>query len=166
MLAMEENNGKLRDQNENERIVELKNVQLNKIKEIEQENEQTRRKMQFDIETLNRTKNDLELKITLLDSTLLKERQEYQEIKKASDERIETLTFANDNIERLKNGKIKEQEVFFENKIKELERELEELRDKASYEQRESHSKSEEAITQLKNYYEMEREKLEGKVSI
>lgn len=122
--------------------------------------------MQFDIETLNRTKNDLELKITLLDSTLLKERQEYQEIKKASDERIETLTFANDNIERLKNGKIKEQEVFFENKIKELERELEELRDKASYEQRESHSKSEEAITQLKNYYEMEREKLEGKVSI
>lgn len=80
---------------------------------MEQENEQTKRKMQFDIDTLNRAKNDLELKITLLDSTLLKERQEFQEVKRVSDERIETLASANDSIEKLKNGKIKEQEVMF-----------------------------------------------------
>ena len=56
--------------------------------------------------------------------------------------------------------------MLFENKIKELERELEDVRDRSSYEQRESHNKSEEVIIQLKNYYELEKEKLESKIGI
>jgi hypothetical protein len=32
--------------------------------------------------------------------------------------------------------------------------------ERAGHEQRESHTKSEEAITQMKNYYELEKEKL------
>lgn len=47
-----------------------------------------------------------------------------------------------------------------------MERELEEAQEKANHEQRESHSKSEEAITQLKNYYELEKEKLENKLAL
>ena len=78
IAAMEEANGKLRDENENQRIIELKNVHLGKIKELEQEHQLTKKKLQFDVDTLNRAKNDLQLKITLLDSTLAKERQEYQ----------------------------------------------------------------------------------------
>lgn len=88
LAAMEEANGRLRQQNQNERIVELKNLHLNKIKEIEIDHEQTKKKLQFDVDTLNRNKNDLQLRITLLDSTILKERQEFQDIKKSSDQKI------------------------------------------------------------------------------
>jgi len=37
---------------------------------------------------------------------------------------------------------------------------MEEIADRANNEQRDSHTKSEEAITQMKNYYELEKDKL------
>jgi hypothetical protein len=81
--------------------------------------------MQFDLENFGKAKNDLELKVSLLENTLAKEKSEWEGTQKKSDEKIEALTNEINSVERNKNGKLREQEVFFENKIKELERELE-----------------------------------------
>lgn len=163
---MEEANGRMKEESENERIIDLKSKFAQEMKNAETEWENTRKKMQFDLDTLSKAKNDLELKVSLLESTLAKEKEEREANQKKSDEKIETLTNEINSVERNKNGKLREQEVFFENKIKELERELEEISDRSNNEQRESHTKSEEAITQMKNYYELEKEKLESKLTL
>lgn len=136
------------------------------MKNSETEWENTRKKLQFDLDTVSKAKNELELKVSLLENTITKEKEERELAQRRADEKIESLTNEMSQLERNKTGRIKEQEVFFENKIKELERELEEVMDRASHEQRESHGKSEEAITQLKNYYELEKEKLESKLAL
>lgn len=48
--------------------------------------------------------------------------------------------------------------------IKQLEREIEGLKDNNAQELRESQRRNEEALTQLKNFYEIEKERLEKKV--
>lgn len=166
VAAMEEANGRLAEESLNERIIQLKNAHMTELKNSEAEWENTRKKMQFDLDTGSRAKNELELKVSLLENTLAKEKEERENAQRRADEKIESLTNEMSLLERSKTGRLKEQEVFFENKMKELERELEEATERASHEQRESHSKSEEAITQLKNYYELEKEKLESKLAL
>lgn len=92
IAAMEEANGRLKEENENERIIELKNAHARDMKNAETEWENTRKKMQFDLDTFSKTKNELELKVSLLESTATKEKTERDAAQKKLDERIETLT--------------------------------------------------------------------------
>jgi hypothetical protein len=115
----------MKEENENERISELKNKFALDMKNAETEWENTRKKIQFDLDTIGKTKNDLELKVSLLESVASKEKEEREIMQTKAEEKIESLTNEINSIERNKNGKLREQEVFFENKVKELERELE-----------------------------------------
>lgn len=54
----------------------------------------------------------------------------------------------------------KQKEILLMNKIRDLEQELEIVMERASEEQDEFNNKSEESLKQLKNYYELEKEKL------
>jgi uncharacterized protein YPO0396 len=64
VAAMEEANGRMKE--ENERIIELKTKFTLDMKNAEMEWENTRKKIQFDLDTIGKSRNDLELKVSLL----------------------------------------------------------------------------------------------------
>jgi hypothetical protein len=66
VAAMEEANGRMKEENENERIIELKTKFTLDMKNAEMEWENTRKKIQFDLDTIGKSRNDLELKVSLL----------------------------------------------------------------------------------------------------
>lgn len=77
------------------------------MKNAETEWENTRKKMQFDLDTLSKAKNEYELKVSLLESTAAKEKQERDASQKKLDEKIETLTNELNSLERNKNGRLR-----------------------------------------------------------
>jgi chromosome segregation ATPase len=59
VAAMEEANGRMKEENENERIAELKNKFALDMKNAEIDWENMRKKIQFDLDTIGKTKNEL-----------------------------------------------------------------------------------------------------------
>jgi len=63
--------------------------------------------MQFDLDTLCKAKKDLELKASLLENTLIKEKEEREVTQAKAHERIESLTNEINLVKRSKTGKLR-----------------------------------------------------------
>ena len=61
--------------------------------------------------------------------------------------------------------KIEMKQTYYEGRINMLENELQVAMDSATREQSEINNKSQESLKQLKNYYELDREKLEQRIA-
>lgn len=61
--------------------------------------------------------------------------------------------------------KIEIKQTYYEGRISMLEDELQVAMDSATRQQSEFNNKSEESLKQLKNYYELDREKLEQRIA-
>ena len=75
---MEEANGRQREQSENERIAQIKNNFMIDFKNAETQWQSSRKQLQFEIETLARKRDELELNVSLLKNTIDKDKHDYE----------------------------------------------------------------------------------------
>ena len=132
--------------------------------EYERKMEEQRKKSSALLEEQIEKNNGLELKLKLDGNDwLYKEKQFIEKVDALNEEktrlteRIKSLTAENTLLNEESAGKLKQ-------RIKDLERQMEEMQARASREISTINSKAEESLQQLKNFYEIEKERLEHRI--
>ena len=145
-------------------IQRLTDLRATDVREFEQRLEDQRKKANSQLEDQIEKTTSVELKLKLdsnewtYKETQLQEKIELLAQEKARlSERIKALSSENTLLTEEGAAKLKQ-------RIKDLERQMEEMQAKASREIAVINSKSEESLQQLKNFYEIEKERLEHRV--
>jgi chromosome segregation ATPase len=127
--------------------------------------ENTHKRLQVQIEQLTEKNNELELKAKFDSTDLSKEIQNLTEQLEQTEQQKQKLVEQNRGLEQQKLKLLKESEDRFKARIKSLELQLEDQNNKSVREVRDVQAKSEENLSQLKNFYEIEKERLERRIA-
>ena len=149
---------------DNKQISELKETHKRELKNLESEFEATKKRLSGQIEALTEKNNELDLKVQFQTNDYVKEIQTLKEQLEQSDSHRNKLLDENKKLDSQKLRLLKEAEERYIQRIKQLECDLEESNLKSVKEIKEIQSKSEESLNQLKNFYEIERERLEKRL--
>ncbi|CAD8091386.1 unnamed protein product [Paramecium sonneborni] len=143
---------------------DLREQHKRELKNIENEYENTKKRLQQQIDQLNEKNNELELKVKFETGDLIKELENLKEQLQTTEEQRNKLLEQNKMLDGQKLQILKEQELRYQKKIKQLEQSIDEADSKIAREVNLAQAKAEESLTQLKNFYEIERERLERRI--
>jgi hypothetical protein len=152
-------------QGDQKQIEELKEIHKKEIRKLEGEFENIRKRLNQQIETLTEKNNELELKSKFAATDMSKEIQNLKEELEQSEQQRLTLLDQNKTLEQQKMRLLKETEERFSIRIKTLEAQVEEQNTRAEREIRDIQLKSEENLSLIKNFYEIEKDRLERRIS-
>ncbi|CAD8065990.1 unnamed protein product [Paramecium primaurelia] len=134
------------------------------LKNIENEYESVKKRLQQQVDQLNERNSELELKVKFETGDLIKEIENLKEQLQTTEEQRNKLLEQNKTLDGQKLSILKEQELRYQKKIKSLEQAMDEADTKTAREVNQAQAKAEESLTQLKNFYEIERERLERRI--
>ncbi|EAS03779.1 amine-terminal domain guanylate-binding protein (macronuclear) [Tetrahymena thermophila SB210] len=150
---------------DNRQLQELKENHTREIKALENDFEKAKKRYIQQIDQLNEKNSELEMRNKFEEADFQKEieqlKEQVQELKNVN----QRLEEKNSVLEDEKQKSFKEVEERYINRIRLLEDEIEEIKQNAIKDIRESQAKSEESLAQLKNIYEIERETLERRLA-
>ncbi|KRX05422.1 P-loop containing nucleoside triphosphate hydrolase [Pseudocohnilembus persalinus] len=149
---------------ESKKFLEIKESHMKEMAQLEQQNQVQTKQLQEQIEQLQKELAEVELEGKVSKNNFEDEvkslRENLESVEKQRDEIYEKLKQYEDaNILTSKQMESKQQET-----IRNLEQQIEEMSDKMQRENQEMQVKSEEALAQLKNFYEIEKERLETRL--
>ena len=145
-------------------LLDLKEQHLREIKQLEAESESQKRKLTSQIEQLQKDISEVELKLSVVQSDRGGELQELKsQLEEASAVRAK-MSVELKSLEDAKAKIAKECDDRYQARLRGLESEIEMLKIRTQAEGRDQQHKSEEALAQLKNFYELEKERLERRV--
>ena len=164
--AMElENKNKLGQEETNKQILLMKETHLKEIKEIENTYKVTRDRLTSQLDQVSEKANNLELKLKLQETDNAKT----IDIKEDSIATLQSqLDKATQQIKALEYQKVKlldEAEANYKDVIIGLESQMEDQKAKLQNDLKEVQKRSEESLAQLKTFYEVEKERLEGRIA-
>lgn len=159
-----EGNAQSSSQGDSKQLEDLKEIHKKEIRRIETEFENIRKRLQQQIEVLTEKNNDLELKSKFAATDTGKEIQNLKDELEQSESQRLSLLEQNKTLEQQKMKLLKETEDRFSQRIKVLETQLEEHNARTEREIKDIQIKSEENLSQLKNFYEIEKERLERRI--
>ena len=150
---------------DNRQLHELKELHRKEIKALEIEFESTKRRLTENLDSLNEKHNDLELKSKF-------ERNDFTKEIESLKEQLETLESAkvrlSESLKSVESAKAKvtsDLESRLQSTVSSYESQIEEMKFKFNRDLRDAQAKSEEALTQLRNFYEVEKERLEKRLA-
>ena len=146
-------------------LIQIKEEHLNEIKEIENSYEEARKRLTTQLEQITEKASELELKLKLQQTDNEKDIETSNECIAGLQAQIEK---ANQHIKAAEVQKVKlleETEKNYKEIIQALEVQAEEKAKKQQTDIRELQKRSEESLAQLRNFYEMEKERLEGRIA-
>jgi len=146
-------------------IEELKDTHKTEIRQLETEFENMRKKMSLQLEQLQEKYNESELSSKLKISDLNKEIENFKESLDQSEEQKKYLTEQNKVLENQKSKLFKDAEDRYSSRIRSLEAELEEQNTKIEQDLLDINIKNDENLAQLRNFYEIEKERLERRIT-
>eukprot|EP01022_Parablepharisma_sp_SALTPOND_P029008 TRINITY_DN722_c0_g1_i1.p1 TRINITY_DN722_c0_g1~~TRINITY_DN722_c0_g1_i1.p1 ORF type:complete len:1467 (-),score=323.46 TRINITY_DN722_c0_g1_i1:3360-7760(-) len=145
-------------------LIMMKDEHLNEIREIEETHEEVRKRLAAQLEQVSEKANDLELKLKL-------QQTDYEKDLEGKNEYITTLQSQLDKAaqqikasEAQKVKLLEETEKNYKEIIEGLETQLEEKAKKQQADLQEVQRRSEESLAQLRNFYEMEKDRLEARI--
>lgn len=145
-------------------IEQMKKEHFEEIQKLESEFSAQRKRLQLDSDDSLKKNNDLELQNKLIKNELQKElenlTQSYDQLKAE----YEIISTKNSDLEKQKMSIMDQTEARYKSKIIDLEKEIEERDEQGQIDVNEIQQKSEESLAQLKNFYEIEKERLEKRV--
>lgn len=145
-------------------LEELKESHRAAMKHLEVEFDTTRKKMNSQIQSLTDRNNELELSFKLKVSEMNKEIENLREEFDQSEQQRRYLADQNKVLEDQKTKLFKEADERYSLRIRSLEAELEEQNAKLERDIHDINVKNEENLAQLRNFYEIEKERLERRI--
>jgi len=146
-------------------VEELRETHKTEIKQLEAEFETHRKKLHQQIDQLTEKNSEFELNSKLAISDLNKEIENLKENLDQSEEQRKYLTEQNKVLESQKSKLFKEAEDRYIQRIRSLESELEEQNTRLEQDLHDINVKNDENLAQLRNFYEIEKERLERRIT-
>lgn len=131
---LESAKGQANEELENQRLIDLKNCHAQEIDNLESEHENVKRKLEMDIENLTKKRDELDLALKLEQTTRQSEKQSSEDEINTLKHNVERLTEKAKILERQMTTKIMEKDAESERKIRALEDEMENLKERQSME--------------------------------
>lgn len=146
-------------------LVLMKEEHVNEMREMESNYKAARERLNAQLEQAAEKASELELKVKLQASDHEKELQTKDECISSLQVQVDKLACQNKNLEALKVQLLEEAEENYKSVIEGLERQMEEQKKRQQEDARELQRHSEESLAQLRNFYEVEKERLEGRIA-
>ncbi len=154
----------LGQRSETREIIELKEKHMNDLRRLESEMDLLRKRLTAEIDDLNKRNAELELQLKIKQNDADKELSALREKYNESELAREKLESDLRNFEQNKARWGKDIEDRYNIRIKSLESEIDDLKNKLQQEIRDHQIRSEETISQLRKFYEEEKSRLEKRI--
>ncbi len=145
-------------------IVALKEEHLKEIREIENNHEEMRKRLTTQLEQLSEKTNELELKLKLQQTDREKELEANRDQVAALEAQNQKMVLQMKQLDQQKVKLLEETEKNYKEVIQGLETQADEKAKKAQTDLQEMQKRSEDSLAQLRNFYELEKEKLEQRI--
>ena len=163
--VMEYKHKNLGEEEASKQLMAIKEEHMREMKEIESNYKLTRERLNTQLEQAIERTNELELQIKLQESDHEKEIKAKDECISSLQVQLDKVNNQNKNLEVLKVQLLEEAEENYKSVIEGLEKQMEEQKKKQQEDLREIQKHSEISLTQLRNFYEIEKERLEGRIA-
>jgi len=146
-------------------LMSLKEEHLNEVKELENAHEEIRKRLTAQLEQMTEKANEIELKLKLQQTDNDKEIESKNENIATMQAQLDKMTQQIKIAEAQKVTLVEETEKNYKEIIANLELQMDEKAKKQQSDLQELQKRSEESLAQLRNFYEMEKERLEARIS-
>eukprot|EP00357_Protocruzia_adherens_P021897 CAMPEP_0115015452 /NCGR_PEP_ID=MMETSP0216-20121206/26784_1 /TAXON_ID=223996 /ORGANISM="Protocruzia adherens, Strain Boccale" /LENGTH=1622 /DNA_ID=CAMNT_0002385589 /DNA_START=185 /DNA_END=5053 /DNA_ORIENTATION=+ len=144
---------------------ELKELHTREMKELEEQYDTSRKRLAGQLQEFQEKNSDLELKLKLEVNDHEKEVNQLKEVVEEKEALVQKLQGSNKSLESKKREMQDEIESKYASRVRELEHELEELRERSETDLKDGGLKAEQNLAQLKAFYESEKTRLEGRLN-
>jgi chromosome segregation ATPase len=151
-------------QEANKQLFLMKEEHLNEMKELERGYKEGRDKLSSQLEQTSERASELELKLKLVETNYSKELEGKNEVITTLQGQLNKATQQVKALESQKVNLLEETEKNYKEIIENLEVQAEDKQKKYGEDLKEMQRRSEESLTQLKSFYEIEKERLEGRI--